>query len=89
MAAVQPHAHWGSIAMFDPQKPDWYAEATLLLDGNLIRAGTLIQCVRRWGLMDKEEREMAQIRIGSGIGLFVLIASEIGAFLEQPGFKDA
>jgi hypothetical protein len=75
--------------MFDPQKPDWYTEATLLLDGNLLRAGTLIQCARRWGLLEKEEREMAQIRMGSGVDLFVLSADEIATLLGQPGFRDA
>ena len=75
--------------MFNPKNPDWYAEAELVLDGNVLRAGTLIQCVRRWGVMNRDEQEIAQIRIGSGMGLFVLPSSEIRTMLEQPGFIGA
>jgi hypothetical protein len=68
----------------------WYSEATLVLDGKFLRAGTLIQCARRWGNLLPEEKLRATIRLMTPMnGMAVLQNDEIAALALQPGFRFA
>jgi hypothetical protein len=58
-------------------------------EGNLLRAGTLIQCVRRWGTMDASKRESAVIRCKTVEGAREYDSFEIELLIKQPGAKNA
>jgi hypothetical protein len=68
----------------------WYSEATLVLDARLLRAGTLIQCARRWGNLRPDEKERATIKLGIPMdGAAVLQGGEIAALASRPGYRFA
>ena len=69
----------------------WYSEATLSLDDRLLRAGTLIQCARRWGNLDPAEKARAAIRLAAPIeGVADLLQGEaIAALAARPGYRHA
>lgn len=68
----------------------WYSEATLILDDRLLRAGTLIQCARRWGNLQPEEKLRAAIRLAAPVdGVALLQGDEIAALASRPGYKFA
>ncbi|HEY4075585.1 MAG TPA: hypothetical protein VGM26_01510 [Rhizomicrobium sp.] len=41
----------------------WYSEAVLTVDSHLHRAGTLIQCVRKWVQLPEVQRSAAQLKL--------------------------
>lgn len=66
----------------------WYSEATLALDERLLRAGTLIQCARRWGRLPPEEKLRATIKLTMPMdGKTVLQVDDIAALASRPGFR--
>ena len=68
----------------------WYSEATLTLDDRLLRAGTLIQCARRWGILAPEEQLRAAIKLTTPLdGLTILQGDGIAALASRPGYKFA
>jgi len=68
----------------------WYCEATLVLGDRLLRAGTLIQCARRWGNLAPEEKLRAAIRLTTPLdGLAVLQGDEIVGLASRPGYRFA
>jgi hypothetical protein len=68
----------------------WYSEATLTLDDNRLRAGTLIQCARRWENLGPEDRLRAAIRLASPVdGLTTLKGEEIASLAARPGYRFA
>jgi len=72
------------------QNPGWYSEATLVLDDRLLRAGTLIQCARRWGGLAPEEKLRAAIRLATPLaGESLLQGDRIASLSLLPGFRHA
>jgi hypothetical protein len=68
----------------------WYSEASLVLDDRLLRAGTLIQCARRWGKLQPEEKLRAAIKLAAPVdGVAVLQGDEIGSLASWPGYRFA
>ena len=68
----------------------WYSEATLVLDGKFLRAGTLIQCARRWGNLTSDEKQRAAIRLAKPVdGESILPGESIAALASRPGFRFA
>jgi len=68
----------------------WYSEATLVLDEKLLRAGTLIQCARRWGNLNPDEKLRAAIRLTKPVdGESILRGDSIAALASRPGFRFA
>ena len=68
----------------------WYSEATLVLDDKLLRAGTLIQCARRWGNLEPAEKSRAAIRLATPLdGAAILQGEEIAALASRPGYRFA
>jgi hypothetical protein len=68
----------------------WYGEATLVLDDRLLRAGTLVQCARRWGKLAQEEKLRAAIRLATPLdGIAVLQGDEIAGLASRPGYRFA
>jgi hypothetical protein len=68
----------------------WYLEATLVLDGRLLRAGTLVQCARRWGNLEPDEKTRAIVRLSAPLdGMTVLQAEAIASLAARPGFRFA
>ncbi len=68
----------------------WYSEATLVLDDKLLRAGTLIQCARRWSNLQPEEKLRAAIRLGAPMdGTAVLQGDAIATLASRPGYRFA
>jgi len=68
----------------------WYSEATLVLGDRLLRAGTLIQCARRWGNLQPEEKLRAAIKLGTPVdGVALLRGDEIAALALRPGYRFA
>lgn len=68
----------------------WYSEATLTLGTSRLRAGTLIQCARRWEHLGEEDRRRASLRLAAPIdGVTVLEGEEIGTLASRPGYKFA
>jgi hypothetical protein len=68
----------------------WYSEATLTLGTSRLRAGTLIQCARRWQNLGQEDKLRASIRLAAPIdGVSLLQGEEIGTLASRPGYKHA
>jgi hypothetical protein len=68
----------------------WYSEATLFTDGHLRRAGTLVQCVRKWGTLAAPEQLTAHIKLSVTVdGLHRIDADQIAALMGRPGFHAA
>jgi hypothetical protein len=68
----------------------WYCEATLVLDDKLLRAGTLIQCARRWGNLQPEEKLRAALKLAAPVnGMALMQGDEIGAIASWPGYRFA
>jgi hypothetical protein len=68
----------------------WYSEATLVLDGKFLRAGTLIQCARRWANLTGDEKQRAAIRLTKPVdGENTLQGESIAALASRPGFRFA
>jgi len=68
----------------------WYCEATLFTDTRLRRAGTLIQCVRKWGLLSASEQPDAHIKLSVKIDdQHRLDADQIAALKNSPGYLNA
>ena len=68
----------------------WYSEATLFTDTRLRRAGTLVQCVRNWGLLSAAEQPDAHIKLSVKVdSLHRLDADQIAALMTRPGYLNA
>ena len=68
----------------------WYSEATLFTDARLRRAGTLVQCVRKWGLLNAAEQPDAHIKLSVKVdGHHRLDADQIAALMNIPGYINA
>ena len=68
----------------------WYSDATLFTDTRLRRAGTLIQCVRKWGLLNTAEQPDAHIKLSVKINsLHRLDAEQIAALTTRSGYLNA
>jgi hypothetical protein len=68
----------------------WYSDATLFTDTRLRRAGTLIQCVRKWRLLSAAEQPDAHIKLSVKVGgLNRLDASQIAALMTHSGYPNA
>jgi hypothetical protein len=63
----------------------WYCEATLVAGSHYYRAGTLIQCVRKWNELKAAERSAAVIRITSPL-VSTLDAASISTLASRPDF---
>jgi hypothetical protein len=77
---------------YDPSMEDipWYSDATLFTDTRLRRAGTLIQCVRKWQLLSAAERTDAHIKLSVKIdSLHRLGADQIAALMTRSGYFNA
>lgn len=68
----------------------WYSEATLILDENRLRAGTLIQCARRWQNLAPDEQQRATVRLTQPLdGETVLLGEQVAALALRPGYRFA
>jgi len=68
----------------------WYSEATLVLDDRLLRAGTLIQCARRWQNLAPDEKVRALVKLVAPLDGETILQSEgIGALASRPGYRFA
>ena len=68
----------------------WYTEATLFTSTHLRRAGTLIQCVRKWGSLTAPEKAEAHLKVSIAIdGFHRLDPDRIAALMTQPGYHTA
>jgi hypothetical protein len=68
----------------------WYSDATLFTDARLRRAGTLIQCVRKWGLLTIADQPDAHIKLSVRVdGQIRLDAEQISALMKKPGYINA
>ena len=68
----------------------WYSEATLTLGTSRLRAGTLIQCARRWENLGQEDRQLAPIRLAEPLdGVTMLEGDAIAALASRPGYRFA
>lgn len=68
----------------------WYSEATLILDDRLLRAGTLIQCARRWQNLAADEQQRATVRLATPLdGQTILQGERVAALTALPGFRFA
>ena len=68
----------------------WYSEATLFTDTHLRRAGTLVQCVRKWGALNDAEKSGAHIKLSIVVdGCRRLDGEQIAAMMSRPGFLNA
>lgn len=68
----------------------WYSDATLFTDTRLSRAGTLIQCVRKWRLLSATEQPGAYIKLSVKVGgLDRLDADQIAALMTRSGYLNA
>jgi hypothetical protein len=68
----------------------WYSEATLFTDTHLRRAGTLIQCVRKWAVLSAAEQPDAHIKLSVKIdSLHRLDAGRIAALMTRSGYRNA
>ena len=80
----------GAWAMTAVETGSWYSEATLILDDRLLRAGTLIQCARRWQNLASDEKQRALVRLTTALdGETILRGEGIGALALRPGFRFA
>jgi hypothetical protein len=65
----------------------WYSEASLVAGRHYYRAGTLIQCVRKWNDLKTAERSAAVIRMTAPLdGLSTLDATSISKLASRPDF---
>jgi hypothetical protein len=68
----------------------WYSEAVLSGNGHLHRAGTLVQCVRKWVLLSEAERPAAQLKLTFDLdGRRRLDGDQIAELATRPGFEKA
>jgi hypothetical protein len=70
----------------------WYSDATLFTDADarLRRAGTLVQCVRKWGLLSADEQPGAHIKLSVEVDSHRrLDADQIAALMRRPGYLKA
>lgn len=68
----------------------WYSDATLFTDTRLRRAGTLIQCVRKWRSLSPAEQPDAHIKLSVKVdSLDRLDADQIAALMTRPGYVNA
>ena len=68
----------------------WYSDATLFTDTSLRRAGTLIQCVRKWCSLSAAEQPDAHIKLSVKVdSLHRLDADQIAALMTRPGYLNA
>jgi hypothetical protein len=68
----------------------WYTEATLFTSAHLCRAGTVIQCVRKWGSLTAPEQAEAHLKVTVAIdGFYRLDPDRIAALMTQPGYRTA
>jgi len=68
----------------------WYSDASLFTDTRLRRAGTLIQCVRKWGLLSADEQPGAHIKLSVQVdSLHRLDADKIAALMTRSGYRNA
>ncbi|HEY2010926.1 MAG TPA: hypothetical protein VGH23_18195 [Rhizomicrobium sp.] len=68
----------------------WYSDAVLSGNGHLHRAGTLVQCVRKWRLLPEAERPMAQLKMTFELdGRRRLDGDQIAELVIRPGFVEA
>jgi len=72
------------------QNIPWYSEATLFTDTHLRRAGTLVQCVRKWALLPPTEQRDAHIKLSAEVDhLHRLDADQIAALMTRTGYRSA
>jgi len=68
----------------------WYSEATLFTGARLRRAGTLIQCVRKWSALSADEQPEAHIKLSVEVdGHHRLDADQIASLMKHPGYLNA
>ena len=68
----------------------WYSDATLFTDTHLRRAGTLIQCVRKWSALTSAEQRDAHIKLSAKVdSLHRLDADQIAALMTRAGYRNA
>jgi len=68
----------------------WYSKATLILDEKLLRAGTLIQCARRWQGLTPDEKARALLKLAMPLdGEGGLTGEGVAALASRPGFRFA
>ena len=68
----------------------WYSDATLFTDTRLRRAGTLVQCIRKWNLLSAAEQPDAHIKLSVKVdSLHRLDADQIAALMTRPGYLNA
>lgn len=68
----------------------WYCDATLFTNTHLRRAGTLIQCVRKWASLSEAERPGAHIKLSIKVdGLHRLDADQIAVLMSRSGYLNA
>jgi hypothetical protein len=68
----------------------WYSDATLFTVARLRRAGTLVQCVRKWGVLSADEQPEAHIKLSVEVdGHRRLDADQIAALMGRPGYLKA
>jgi len=68
----------------------WYSDATLFTDTRLRRAGTVIQCVRKWCLLSAAEQRDAHIKLSVKIdSLHRLDCDQIAALMTRSGYLNA
>lgn len=68
----------------------WYSEAVLTSGGHLHRAGTLIQCVRKWALLPEAQRNAAQLKLSCDLeGRRSLDGDQIARLTILPSFSKA
>ena len=68
----------------------WYSEAVLSGNGHLHRAGTLVQCVRKWTLLPVAERPTVQLPLRITLqGRRRIDGDQIAELAARPGFLKA
>lgn len=45
----------------------WYSEASLVGDNRIYRAGTLVQCLRKWHVLNNTDQATAHIMLSKAI----------------------
>ena len=68
----------------------WYSDATLFTDTRVRRAGTFVQCIRKWDVLSDDEKHDAHIKLSVQVdGLLRLDADQISALMSHPGYTKA
>jgi hypothetical protein len=68
----------------------WYSEAVLASGEHLHRAGTLIQCVRKWALLPEAQKSTAQLKLSFDLeGRRSLDSDQIIRLTQLPSFSKA